>query len=183
MAYHSKKISTTKRNYSTYDKELYALVQSIKYWRHYILGKEIAVHTDHLPLQFLQSPNKIEEVRHLKWDSYLQQFHLIIKYKKGITNNVVDCFSHPPTYHALMIMFTSHLGFLTWSSQYAQDPDFGVTYTSLQNPSTSNLRPYQDFHVKEGLLYKLDKLCVPQDHRVSLLKEAHSTLYGGHFGK
>jgi len=27
-------------NYSTYDEELYALVQSVKKWKHYLMGKE-----------------------------------------------------------------------------------------------------------------------------------------------
>jgi hypothetical protein len=42
-------------NYPTYDKELYALVQSIKKWKHYLLGKETIIHTDHQPLQYLQA--------------------------------------------------------------------------------------------------------------------------------
>ena len=37
-------------NYPTYDKELYALVQSIKKWKHYLLGKETIIHIDHQPL-------------------------------------------------------------------------------------------------------------------------------------
>jgi hypothetical protein len=166
-----------------YDKELYALVQAIKYWRHYLDGKRNYVHIDHLPLKFLQSQNKIEEARHMKWASYLQQFHLVIKYKKGSTNTMVDCLSRPPSFHALTVLTTSHLGFQTWASQYPDDPNFGHIYKSLQHPTSSNLVPLQYFHIKEGLLYKFDKLCVPHDHHLSLLKEAHFTLYGGHFGK
>jgi hypothetical protein len=40
-------------NYPTYDKELYALVQSVKKWKHYLLGKETIIHIDHQPLQYL----------------------------------------------------------------------------------------------------------------------------------
>jgi len=32
-------------NYPTYDKELYALVQSVKMWKHYLIGKETIIHT------------------------------------------------------------------------------------------------------------------------------------------
>ena len=35
-------------NYQTYDKELYALVQSVKKWKHYLMGKETLIHIDHL---------------------------------------------------------------------------------------------------------------------------------------
>lgn len=61
MAYHFENFSATKQNYSAYDKELYVSVQSINHLRHYLLGKETIVHTNHMPLQFLQSQSKIEE--------------------------------------------------------------------------------------------------------------------------
>jgi hypothetical protein len=40
-------------NYPTYDKELYALVQAIKKWKHYLMGKKIIIHTNHQPLECL----------------------------------------------------------------------------------------------------------------------------------
>ena len=39
-------------NYPTYDKELYALVKSVKKWKHYFMGKETIIHTDHNPFQY-----------------------------------------------------------------------------------------------------------------------------------
>ncbi len=46
-------------NYPTYDKELYALVQSVEKWKHYLRGKETIIHIDHQPLQYLQSQSKL----------------------------------------------------------------------------------------------------------------------------
>jgi hypothetical protein len=40
IAYHSETLSESKKNYSTYDKEFYSLVQALKHWRHYLLGKK-----------------------------------------------------------------------------------------------------------------------------------------------
>jgi len=37
-------------NYPTFDKKLYALVQAVKKWKHYLIGKETVIHTDHQPL-------------------------------------------------------------------------------------------------------------------------------------
>jgi hypothetical protein len=48
--YHSENFNQDVVNYPTYDKELYALVQSIKKWKHYLLGKETIIHIDHQPL-------------------------------------------------------------------------------------------------------------------------------------
>ena len=55
IVFHSKSFSDTVRIYSTYEKKLYAIVQALKQWRHYILGKEIVILTDHKPLQFASS--------------------------------------------------------------------------------------------------------------------------------
>jgi hypothetical protein len=39
ICYHSETFNGVVINYPTYDKELYALVQSVKKWKHYLLGK------------------------------------------------------------------------------------------------------------------------------------------------
>jgi hypothetical protein len=53
------------------------------------------MHTDHQPLQYLQSQTKLQQARLFKWMSFLQQFHLVIRYNKGIYNKVVDMLSRP----------------------------------------------------------------------------------------
>ena len=47
-------MSSTKRNYNTYDRELLAIIEAFKYWRHYLEGavpKPIELLTDHANLQ------------------------------------------------------------------------------------------------------------------------------------
>jgi hypothetical protein len=53
ICYHSEVFHGEVLNYPTYDKELYALVQAVKKWKHYLMGKETIIHTDHQPLQYL----------------------------------------------------------------------------------------------------------------------------------
>ena len=95
VAYHSETLSDTIRKYPTYDKEMYSIVQACRQWKRYILGKETIIHTNHQPLLFIQTQGKLQNDRHQKWSTYLQNFNLNIKYKKGSTNNVVDCLSRP----------------------------------------------------------------------------------------
>jgi hypothetical protein len=52
ICYHYKTFTSAVRNYPAYDKELYALAQSVKNWKHYLMGKETIVHTNHHPLHF-----------------------------------------------------------------------------------------------------------------------------------
>jgi hypothetical protein len=47
ICYHYETFNQVVVNYPTYDKELYALVQSINKWKHYLLGKKITIHIDH----------------------------------------------------------------------------------------------------------------------------------------
>jgi hypothetical protein len=39
-----------------------------------------------------------------------------------------------------------------------------------------------NYHLQNGLLYKLDKLCVPKGEILQLIKEAHTSKVAGHFG-
>jgi hypothetical protein len=53
MAYHSETLSDSIHKYPTYDKEMYSIVQAYRQWKHYILGKEMIIHTEHKPMLFI----------------------------------------------------------------------------------------------------------------------------------
>jgi hypothetical protein len=50
VCYHSKIFHEEVPNYPTYNKELYALVQAVKKWKHYLMGKETIIHIDYQSL-------------------------------------------------------------------------------------------------------------------------------------
>lgn len=47
ICYHSKTFTNAVINYPIYDKELYALVKSVKKSKNYLMVKEIIIHIDH----------------------------------------------------------------------------------------------------------------------------------------
>lgn len=51
--YHYETFSSAVRNYPTNEEELYALVQSLKKWKHYLIGEATIIYIDHKPLQYL----------------------------------------------------------------------------------------------------------------------------------
>jgi hypothetical protein len=55
VAYFSKKLSGPSMNYSTYDKELIALVRTLETWQHYLWPKEFVIHSDHESLKHIRS--------------------------------------------------------------------------------------------------------------------------------
>lgn len=71
VAFFIEKLNEAKRRYSSYDLELYAMVQALKKWRHYLLPKEFVVFTDNHALSFLNSQEKLSH-RHMKWVEDLQ---------------------------------------------------------------------------------------------------------------
>ena len=70
IAYFSEKLCDVRIRYSTYDKEFYAVVQSLRYWRHYLLPKEFIIFSDHEALKYLNSQQKMN-ARHARWVEYL----------------------------------------------------------------------------------------------------------------
>ena len=90
------KLNEAKHKYSSYDLEMYALFQSLKKWRHYLLPKEFIVYIDNQALSFINSQKKLNH-RHMKWVETFQEFMFSIKHKKGVSNKVVDVLSRTLT--------------------------------------------------------------------------------------
>jgi hypothetical protein len=53
VSYFSEKLNETKRKYSTYDKEFYAIIQALNKWRHYLVPEEFVLYRDNQDLQFI----------------------------------------------------------------------------------------------------------------------------------
>ena len=93
VAYFSeKKLSGPSLNYSTYDKELYALVRTLETGQHYLWPKEFVIHSDHESLEHIKSQAKLNR-RHAKWVEFIETFPYVIKHKKGKENVIVDALS------------------------------------------------------------------------------------------
>ncbi|XP_022859696.1 uncharacterized protein LOC111380384 [Olea europaea var. sylvestris] len=92
VAYFSEKLNEAKQWYSTYDKELYAVVQALRYWRHYLLPQEFVLYSDHEALRYLNSQKRLSS-RHGRWVEYLQAYSFVLKHKKGVENQAADALS------------------------------------------------------------------------------------------
>ena len=92
ISYLSDKIKGAILNYSTYGKELCALIRSLQTWQHYLFPKEFVIHSDHESLKHLKSQGKLNK-RHVKWVEFLEQFSFVIKHKQGKANVMVGALS------------------------------------------------------------------------------------------
>jgi hypothetical protein len=92
VAFFSEKLSGSRLNYSTYDMEFYALVQSLRHWSSYLAYNDFILYSDHEALKHLNSQDKLSS-RHTKWAAYVQQFSFTIKHKTEALNRVADALS------------------------------------------------------------------------------------------
>jgi hypothetical protein len=79
-------------NYSTSDKDSYALVRVLETWQHYRWPKEFVIHSDHESLKQIRGQAKLNK-HHAKWVEFIENFPYIIKHKKGKDNVIADALS------------------------------------------------------------------------------------------
>ncbi|KAL4290980.1 hypothetical protein GQ457_14G015370 [Hibiscus cannabinus] len=129
IAYFSEKLSGATLNYLVYDKEMYALIQVLETWQHYLLPKEFVIHIDHEALRHITGQHKLNK-RHAKWVEFLESFPYVIRYKKGKDNVVADALSRR---YALLSYLDSHLiGFAYILELYYDDADFRDSFNACE---------------------------------------------------
>lgn len=95
IAYTSQHLDKTQTNWSTIEKEAYAIVHAVKTFYPYLYGRKFQVLTDHRPLQWLMSI-KEPTGKLARWALCLQEFDIDISYRPGKANQNADCLSRIP---------------------------------------------------------------------------------------
>jgi len=95
VAYASKKLSKSERNYCVTKKELLAVVFFVKYFRHYLLGPRFLIRTDHAALQWLhRMPDPVGQFA--RWIGFLEEFDFEILHRSGSRHSNADQMSRIP---------------------------------------------------------------------------------------
>jgi hypothetical protein len=95
LGFFSKKLTHTQKKYLVTEQELLAIVETIKYFRHMLLGHRIVVHTDHKNLTHPNSKHSSDHV--LQQRLALEEYGVEINYIAGDKNVVADALSRLPT--------------------------------------------------------------------------------------
>jgi len=84
VAFHSRTFSAPELNYDIHNKELLAIFEAFKIWRHYLEGSALPIDVimDHKNLEYF-STTKILTCQQARWSEYLSQFNLIIHFCPG----------------------------------------------------------------------------------------------------
>ncbi|KJE93004.1 hypothetical protein CAOG_08740 [Capsaspora owczarzaki ATCC 30864] len=93
VAYYSRVFTKPEINYSVYDKELLAILECLREWRHYVCGSgKITVWSDHRNLQWFTETRELT-AREARWCEMLGEFDLVIKHLEGSKNGAADAMS------------------------------------------------------------------------------------------
>ena len=95
IAYTSQHLNDTQMNWSTIEKEAYAIIHAVRTFYPYLYGRKFKVLTDHRPLQWLMSI-KEPTGKLARWALLLQEFDIDISYRPGRINQNADCLSRIP---------------------------------------------------------------------------------------
>ena len=90
--YSSRTLSKPELNYSTTEKELLAIVWSVKRLIQYLLGRKFRIQTDHQALKLLFNV-KYPSSRLLRWILRFEEYDYEIEYKKGKRNTAAGALS------------------------------------------------------------------------------------------
>ncbi len=95
VAFYTRKLNPAQRNYTTIEKELLSVVETLKEFRSMLLGAELHVYTDHRNLTHKLTSFTTQRV--LRWRLTLEEFNPQFHYIKGTDNTVADALSRTPT--------------------------------------------------------------------------------------
>ena len=97
VAFYSKTLSPTERNYSNFDHNLLALVRGVKKFRHFIEGRPFTLKSYHKPLiPSLLREKQANSPRQQHALSYLAEVTDNFVYLQGTENIMADALSCPP---------------------------------------------------------------------------------------
>ncbi|KAH9263566.1 hypothetical protein BASA83_013014 [Batrachochytrium salamandrivorans] len=99
VAFYSRQMNNAERNYDIYDKELLAVVESFKHWRHLLQGglHPVTVLCDHKNLEYFMSTKKLTR-RQARWSLELSEYTFTITHRPGKLNGRADSLSRREDY-------------------------------------------------------------------------------------
>lgn len=89
IAFYSRKLNPAQTRYTTTERELLAIVETLKEFRNILLGQQIRVYTDHKNLTY----KNFNTERVMRWRLIIEEFGPELIYIKGTNNIVADALS------------------------------------------------------------------------------------------
>jgi len=84
VAFISKALNETERNYEIHDKEMLAVIRCLEAWRHFLEGAQLKfeIWTDHKNLEYFMTSQNLNR-RQARWALYLSRFNFTLRHVPG----------------------------------------------------------------------------------------------------
>jgi hypothetical protein len=89
IAFYSRKLNPAQTRYTTTERELLSIVETLKEFRNILLGQQIKVYTDHKNLTYVNF--NVERV--MRWQLIIEEYSPELIYLKGEHNIIADALS------------------------------------------------------------------------------------------
>ncbi|KAJ9545268.1 hypothetical protein OSB04_024975 [Centaurea solstitialis] len=167
IAYASRQLKNHKRNYTTHDLELGAVVFALKIWRHYLYGTKCTVFTDHKSLQHILD-QKMLNMRQLS---------------PGKANVVADALTRKEMTKPLRVRALEMLVNTSLKKDILKAQEEALREDRLKDETLHNLEGRFDLKT-DGVRYLKGRVWVPKtgNLRGLILKEEHESRYSIHPG-
>ncbi|KAH9780314.1 hypothetical protein KPL71_008031 [Citrus sinensis] len=176
IAYMSRALGIAKRTWSIYAKAMLAIMEAIRTWRPYILGRKFFIQTDQRSLKYFLK-QRVGTPEQQKWVAKLLGYDYEIIYQPGKENLAADALSRRPNSPLLNQIFISQVSL--WDDiRKAAETDLYMKkiFQQAANDPTGN------YVVKNGLCFYKQRVVVPPALRDQLLHEFHDSKVAGHSG-
>ena len=167
IAFYSRKLNPAQRNYTTMEKELLSIVETMESFRNILLGFTVFIHSDHKNLSF--ETFKSERVR--RWRLLLEEYDYTFIYTPGKDNVIADMVSRYPIHPAAPseLRDLCNTPIISAVEDGYDDPcpvDFKVIAHHQRNDrNLQNLRHQQPYSVRQvhgsELIFFHEKIALP----------------------
>ena len=96
VAFFSRTLHPSEIQHHAVEKEAAAIVESIREWRHFLIGRQFKLITDQKSISFMfdnKRKSKIKNVKIARWRLELSQYKFQTAYRPGRENQAPDTFS------------------------------------------------------------------------------------------
>lgn len=183
----SRKTTLLESRYHSYELETLAVVESLKKFRVYLIGREFAVVTDYNALKASSSKKHLLP-RIARWWLQLQEFTFEVQYRPGNRMRHVDALSRNPALTeepAEESVMRIEEAYWVLSAQLTDEKIQRIREVLSKPPDTDEARDiYKNSTLRDGRIYRITvkglQWVVPRGMRQQVVRAAHDDL--GHFG-
>ena len=185
VSFYAKKLTPAQRNYDIGDRELLAIVESCKHWRHHLAGARhpIRVITDHANLVKFTTTKTLNS-RQERWSIILADYDLEIIHRAGELNGAADALSRRPDLIPADFALDMDRPILRLAEINITDlpRQLQASYEVIEN-LTEVVKKYR-LKQRDGLwMTEDDRIFIPTDSlRLEILALRHDHPMAGHYG-